>query len=105
MRRLYTSLADGSLVIMESRRRCFDGQLRRLIVLRDQFCRTPWCDAPIRHADHARPAAEGGETSGVNGDGLCAACNHAKQAPGWSAVADSRAGPHTLTITTPTGAT
>jgi len=90
VRRLYASLADGSLVTMESRRRWSDGQLRRLIVLRDQFCRTPWCDAPIRHA---RPAAEGGETSGVNRDGLCVSCNHAKQAPGWSALSDSGAGP------------
>jgi hypothetical protein len=103
LRRLYTSPADGALITMESRRRCFDGQLRRLLVLRDQFCRTTWCDAPIRHADHPVPAADGGPTSALNGAGLCVACNHAKQAPGWAAVPDSRAGPHTLTITTPTG--
>jgi hypothetical protein len=105
VRRLYTSLADGALVAMESRRRCFEGQLRRLIVYRDQFCRTPWCDAPIRHADHPVPVAEGGETSEANAAGLCEACNYAKQAPGWTAVPDTRAGPHTLTITTPTGHT
>ena len=29
------------------------GLPRRLIMLRDEFCRNPWCDAPIRHADHA----------------------------------------------------
>ena len=40
------------LVAMESRRRQFPDRLRRLLVLRDQVCRTPWCGAPIRHADH-----------------------------------------------------
>ncbi|MDX6374068.1 MAG: hypothetical protein QOD98_3056 [Nocardioidaceae bacterium] len=41
-------------------------------------------------------------TSAHNGEGLCEACNHAKQADGWSAK--PRDGPvHTIEITTPTG--
>ena len=32
-------------------------------------CRTPYCDAPIRHRDHARPWARGGTTSAGNGLG------------------------------------
>jgi hypothetical protein len=56
------------------------------------------------HIDHAIPDAEGGSTSEVNGQGLCAQCNYARQAPGWTAL--PREGPrHTLTITTPTGHT
>ena len=86
----------------DSRARLFPAGLRRLITLRDQFCRTPWCDAPIRHIDHVVPREAGGPTSGHNGQGLCEACNHAKQAPGWRA----RPGPDgTVTTTTPTGHT
>ena len=55
LRRLYTSPETGQLVAMDSRRRRFTGQLRRFVVLRDQHCRTPWCNAPIRHVDHPRP--------------------------------------------------
>ena len=55
LRRLYTSPDDGTLVAMDSHRREFDGKLRAFLVHRDQYCRTPWCGAPIRHADHVRP--------------------------------------------------
>jgi 5-methylcytosine-specific restriction endonuclease McrA len=112
VRRLYTSPTTGELVAMDSRRRLFPGPLRRFLVLRDEVCRTPWCDAPIRHADHVVRAADGGETSAENGQGLCERCNLAKEAPGWSASRSRRrAGPgqsparprHTVEITTPTG--
>jgi hypothetical protein len=82
VRRLYTSPLTGQLVAMDSRRRCFDGQLRRFILTADRTCRTPWCDAPIRHIDHAERAADGGETSAGNAAGLCEACNYAREAPG-----------------------
>ncbi|MDF2146962.1 HNH endonuclease, partial [Knoellia sp. p5-6-4] len=55
LRRLFTTPDGHQLVAMDSRRRVFDGQLRRFLTLRDQSCRTPWCDAPIRHADHVVP--------------------------------------------------
>jgi len=100
VRRLYTRPETGQLVAMDSRRRLFDDNLRRFIVLRDQRCRTPWCDAPIRHADHAQPAARGGPTSADNGDGLSEDCNYVREAPGWHATGS---GGGTLTITTPTG--
>ncbi|MBO0866484.1 MAG: DUF222 domain-containing protein, partial [Mycobacterium sp.] len=83
LRRLYRHPTRGQLVAMENRRRHFTPQQRRFIQLRDQTCRTPWCDAPIRHTDHLIPAAEGGPTTISNAQGLCQACNHAKQAPGW----------------------
>jgi hypothetical protein len=48
--------------------------------------------------------ADEGETSRDNGQGLCEACNYAKEAPGWSAtVVDTE--PHTVEISTPTGQT
>lgn len=102
LRRLYASPDTGELVAMESRSRTFPKGLGQLIDLRDQTCRTPWCDAPIRHHDHVRAVEEGGETSAANGQGLCETCNHAKQAPGWTAR--PRPGPtHTVETRTPTG--
>jgi hypothetical protein len=102
VRRLYASPLDGSLVAMDSRRRAFDGKLRRFLITRDQTCRTAWCDAPIRHADHITPAAHHGTTTAANGQGLCAACNYTKALPGWTARS-VRAGPrHQVVTTTPT---
>jgi hypothetical protein len=104
VRRLYTSPTTGELIAMDSRRRNFDGGLRHFIIVRDDVCRTPWCDAPIRHADHVLPVADGGETTEEGGQGLCEACNYAKQAPGWTARASRPPGrPHTVVTTTPTG--
>ncbi|QBX56524.1 DUF222 domain-containing protein [Nocardioides seonyuensis] len=100
LRRLYAHPHTGELASMDTRGRFFRGNLARFIRLRDQTCRTPWCDAPIRHVDHAHPDSTGGPTSDANGQGLCEACNHAKEAPGWRA----RPGPEgTITTTTPTG--
>ena len=100
LRRLFTAPRSGSLVAMDSTRRCFTGNLRRFLILRDQTCRTPWCDAPIRHLDHVTPSTAGGPTSADNAQGLCEACNHAKEGPGWQA----RPGPDGLVeTTTPTG--
>lgn len=100
LRRLYASPTTGELVAMDSRARLFPAGLARFIRLRDQVCRTPWCDAPIRHIDHAQSHASGGPTSGSNGEGLCESCNYAKDAPRWRA----RPGPGgTVTTTTPTG--
>ena len=104
LRRLYATPSTGQLVAMDSRARAFPDGLAHLIKLRDRTCRTPWCDAPVRHIDHIEDHADGGPTSGDNGEGLCESCNHAKQAPGWRARA--RPGPrHTVEITTPTGHT
>ena len=103
LRRLYTT-STGSLVAMDSRSRTFPAALGLFIDLRDQSCRTPWCDAPIRHRDHVVPDHAGGPTSGGNGQGLCEACNQAKEAPGFTATTDQRPGePHTVVTTTPTG--
>lgn len=102
IRRLYTSPTTGELVQMDSRRRRFSGNLARFIKLRDRTCRTPWCDAPVRHVDHVEEASDGGPTSAANGEGLCEACNYAKTAHRWRA----RPGPDgSVTTTLPTGHT
>ncbi len=99
LRRLYTTPDGQHLVAMDSTRRTFTGGLRRFIGLRDRSCRTPWCDAPIRHIDHPHRVTDGGPTTATNSQSLCEACNHAKEAPGWHARAT---GDHIETIT-PTG--
>jgi hypothetical protein len=102
VRRLYAKPATGELVSMDSKSRRFDGALADYLRLRDQRCRNSWCDALVRHLDHAKDHADGGETSAENGQGLCEYCNYAKQAPGWSAR--PRPGPrHTIETVTPTG--
>ncbi len=102
LRRLYTAPGPGELVAMDSRARIFPPGLRRLIQVRDNTCRTPFCDAPIRHLDHIIPWHHGGLTTQANGAGLCEACNHVKETPGWTVR--PRPGPrHTLEIQTPTG--
>ncbi|PVZ56732.1 HNH endonuclease [Arthrobacter sp. H-02-3] len=104
LRRLYTRPGTGDLVGMDSRARIFPAGLRRFIQTRDDTCRTPYCDAPIRHLDHIIPWHNGGPTTGTNGAGLCEACNHTKETPGWNA--QPRPGPrHTIQLTTPTGHT
>ncbi|MCQ1995401.1 HNH endonuclease signature motif containing protein [Arthrobacter sp. zg-Y1171] len=85
IRRLYAAPDTGELVAMDSRARLFPKSLARFIAARDTTCRMPWCGAPIRHLDHIRPHNRGGPTNAANGQGLCEACNHAKEAPGWTA--------------------
>jgi hypothetical protein len=88
---------------MESRSRCFPKGLARFIGLRDQTCRTPYCDAPIRHRDRALPHARGAGTTGENDLGECEQCNYAKEAPGWHVTAGEENGVHTAEFVTPTG--
>ncbi len=104
LRRLYAHPRSGALVAMESRSRLFPRGLSAFIELRDQRCRTPYCDAPIRHRDHAQPWAHGGSTTATNGAGSCEACNYAKETPGWrvsTSVDENHT--HTVEFTTPTG--
>lgn len=105
LRRLFTSPATGQLVQLDSRRRTAPAGLATFLDVRDQTCRTPWCDAPVRHHDHVVPYADGGPTSSENLQGLCEACNYAKQAHGWGARAGPRGAPsgHVVETTTPTG--
>jgi Domain of unknown function (DUF222) len=106
LRRLYAHPRSGALVAMESRARLFPRGLAAFIELRDRRCRTPCCDAPIRHRDHAHPWVEGGLTTADNGLGCCERCNYAKEAAGWrvnTSVDETHT--HTAEFTTPTGKT
>lgn len=102
IRRLYTSPTTGELVAMDARTRTFRGNLATFVKLRDRACRTPWCDAPVRHVDHATSSDEGGTTAARNGQGLCEACNYAKTAHRWRARPQPDG---SVTTTLPTGHT
>jgi hypothetical protein len=104
LRRVYAHPATGALTAVESRSRCFTTGMKRLIDIRDQVCRTPWCEAPIRHRDHLIPDHQGGPTAAQNGAGLCVACNQVKNTPGWSTTPTTTGGRlHEYEIVTPTG--
>jgi hypothetical protein len=103
LRRLYRHPRTSQLVAMESRSRFFPKGLARFIDLRDQRCRTPYCDAPIRQRDHAQPRHRDGPTSAENGLGECEHCNYVKESPGWSVTAGTEHGVHTAEFVTPTG--
>jgi hypothetical protein len=100
LRRIFRHPATGELAAMDSVAREFPANQRRFLILRDQHCRTPYCGAPIRHADHIVPAQDGGPTQIDNGAGRCQACNHAKQAEHWTDTVEPDG---TITTTTPTG--
>ena len=106
LRVLHTS-PEGHLVDISNRRR-FTGALADLVLARDQTCREPFCDAPIRHLDHVRRHTDGGPTTLANGRGLCARHNLTREQPGWQATLNHDGHgpePHTVTTTTPTGHT
>ena len=106
VRRLFRLEDTDHLVAMDSVSRTFDGLLKDFITLRDQICRTAWCNARIRTTDHVTAAAEGGPTSAANGQGLCEDCNLTKETPGWRhTVTSGPLEPHHVQITTPTGHT
>ncbi len=110
-RRLFTgpnSQADrrGPIVGGDPSRRCFDGWLAKLIRLRDQTCRDPFCDARIRHIDHITRYSDGGRTTYINGRGECERGNLVREMPGWRIKlldCGFHGGPHTIMIITPTG--
>ena len=96
-RRLHGS-RRGWLVGLDARRRRFTGALAALIAARDQTCRVPYCDAPIRHLDHVERYADGAETTPSGGRGLCA------RGTTWSVNdrAGARPSSTTASVTTPT---
>lgn len=104
VRRLFTDPDTGTITRVDTRRRRFTGPLATYLRYRDQLCRTPYCEAPIRQLDHIQPHSAGGPTTEHNGRGLCERCNHTNQVPGWTArlVNPHR---HTVETMTPTGHT
>jgi hypothetical protein len=105
LRRLYRHPDSRALVAMESRARLFPKGLARFVAFRDDSCRTPYCDARIRHTDHATSHSCSGLTTATNGLGTCEACNYAKEAPGWRVhTFDDEGQRHRAEYVTPTGA-
>ena len=104
VRRLYAD-PTGHLVAASSSRRFFGDGLAGLLRVRDQgLCRTPYCDAPIRQLDHVVPDADGGPTAVQNGQGLCAACNQAKNSGAIrQTVLPGEGARHTVVTSTRTG--
>ena len=102
LRRVLTDPVTGEITKIDTRKREFTGTLRRALILRDEQCRNPWCNAPIAHLDHAHPFARNGRTNASNGTGLCARCNYTKENPGWH---HTPTGPSTREVTTPTSHT
>lgn len=101
LRRLFLTPDGCGVADIESTRRLFTERQRRFLRLRDQgTCRTPFCDAPARHIDHIRARGAGGAGEVGNGQGLCEACNYAKQAPGWRSTPQPDG---TVVVLTPTG--
>jgi Domain of unknown function (DUF222)/HNH endonuclease len=104
IQRLFAMPVTGALIAMESASSFFRNALADFIDLRDRRCRSPFCNAPVRHHDHVVPRVNGGFTTADNGQGLCEGCNYAKESPGWrhEPVADPLA-VTTIVVTTPTG--
>ena len=108
-RRLFThpaGVSGAAIIGGDPHRRRFDGWLAQLIRLRDQTCRDPYCEAPVRHTDHVVPFRTGGPTTVANGRGVCARGNYVREMPGWKVdlIRNGLIGrPHTIRITTPTG--
>ena len=103
IRRLYTAPKTGELVAMDSTRRLFPPGLRRAVVARDRTCRTPYCNAEIKHIDHRRPWARHRKTAACNGDGLCERCNYVKTDAGLRVDMSYLRGRRVLELVTPTG--
>lgn len=100
IRRIFTAPGTGDLVSMESRSRTYTGLLREFIRLRDQHCRTPFCESAIHHIDHIQAAAHGGPTTASNGDGTCEHCNYTKQLPGNVVTGSAQHTTHTIGLVT-----
>lgn len=99
LRRLFTDPTATQVVAMESRGRGFAAGLRKILFIRDNSCRNPFCEAPMKEGDHMDGHARGGETTFKNGSGLCSYCNQLKENRGWEHTGDDQM----LNVITPTG--
>jgi hypothetical protein len=99
-RRLICDPIDGRLITIDTKKRRFDGALRKFIIYRDGLSRRPYSSTPIYDVDHITRHADGGPTSASNGQGLGVGDHHLLDLPGWT-VRTRDAG-HEVTWTTPT---
>jgi len=103
LRRLVTDPIDGRVLTIDTRRRRFDGLLRKLIIARDQECRGPGCTGTIRDIDHLLPHAAGGPTTATNSQGLCTSTHTCRHHPGWKVTTSPDTAVGGVEWTTPTG--
>ena len=84
----------------------FDGWLAKLIRLREQTCRDPFCDAPIRHLDHITRTPTADSPHSPMDAAPASRGNQVREMPGWHLTlidCGFHGGPHKIIITTPTG--
>ena len=98
LRRLFTDPQAHQILGLESQARRFPGGVRKMVLVRDNTCRTPFCEAPIVDADHIVPHRDARASNWKNASGLCAACNQTKENRGWRHEGDAS----TLDVITPT---
>lgn len=88
LRRLVCDPLDGRLVMMDTKTRCYQGPLRQFVIWRDQTCRAPGCDNPIKDIDHILEYAAGGPTTARNGEGVDRVCHDGHDHPGVTITTD-----------------
>jgi hypothetical protein len=101
-RRLVCDPADGSLVSMDTKRRRFEGALRKFTIYRDGVLRGPYSDTPIYDTDHITRHADGGPTTAANAEGLGLSDHHILDLPGWTVAAVNGDAAEGVRWTTPT---
>jgi hypothetical protein len=102
-RRLVCDPIDGCLLSMDTRKRRFDGMLRKFILYRDGTSRRPGSDAPIYEIDHVNRYSDGGTTAAANAEGLAKSDHHLRDLPMWSVRARDGDAANGVVWTTPTG--
>ncbi len=94
--------SQSQIVDVGREQRTFTGAIRKVLILRDQGCRFPSCNAPPSWSDghHIEHWATGGTTTTSNGCLLCSRHHHYVHEGGWMIVGDANS---ELTFTSPTG--
>jgi Domain of unknown function (DUF222) len=102
-RRLICDPVDGTLVSMDTKRRRFDGALRKFVLYRDGVSRRPFSSAPIYDIDHVVRYVDGGQTVASNAEGLAKSDHLLRDLPGWSVDVTDHGAANGVSWTTPTG--
>ena len=102
-RRLVCDPYDGRLLSMDTRKRRFDGMLRKFVLYRDGTSRRPGSSAPIYEIDHISRYADGGATAAANAEGLAKSDHLIRDLPKWTVRARDGDAANGVVWTTPTG--
>ncbi len=92
----------NQIVDVGREQRTFNGAIRKVLVLRDQGCRFPACDAPPSWTDghHIEHWVNGGSTTTANGCLMCSWHHHYVHEGRWTTTGDANGA---LALTSPTG--